>query len=170
MFDLSIERLGQILQQETPKKEELPTILRSIYTRYLYMYEKIFADIDALNDDVIAALNKYNEETKCLVKYYYMDIPQDICEEIHEFDSTYNAKLLGSDWHENLFESYSEFCAENNCEDKSAKALKAEYSEQILKAFYETMDNIFREGFGTGSKSDEKVLSGLAELLFGEQK
>ena len=54
MIELSIERVDQILHQETPKKEELATILRGIYTRYMCLYEKYFADIDALNDDTIA--------------------------------------------------------------------------------------------------------------------
>lgn len=170
MFDLSVERVDQILHQETPQKEDLATILRGIYTRYMRLYERYFADIDALNDDVIADLNKQNEETKSLVKYYYLDIPQDICESLQEFDDTYNAKLLGADWRKTLFDSYSEFCAENECEDKSAKALKAEYSDKILEAFYETMAYIFRESFGTGSKTDEQMTSGLSDLLFGENK
>lgn len=170
MFELSVERVDQILHQETPKKEELATILRGIYTRYMRMYEKYFADIDALDDDVIADLKKHNEETKDLIKYYYMDIPHDLCKEIIDFDKEYNAKLLGTDWRKTLFDSYSEFCAENECEDKSAKCLKAEFSEQVLSAFYEAMDYIFRDGFGTGSKYAEQMSSGLAELLFGEKK
>ena len=163
---LSVERIDQILHQETPKKEDIATILRGIYTRYMFLYEKYFADIDALNDDMIADLKKHHEETRSLVKYYYMDIPKDIREALEEFDNTYNTKLLGNDWHQNLFDSYSRFCAENECEDKSAKYLKKEFSEQILKAFYDTMDYILREGFGTGSKTDEQMGKGLSEFLF----
>lgn len=169
MIELSIERVDQILHQETPKKEELATILRGIYTRYMCLYEKYFADIDALNDDTIADLNKYHGETKSLVKYFYMDIPQDICRQLETFDNEYNAKLLGSDWHRTLCDSYADFRAKNEAENKSAKCLKAEFSEQILKAFYDAMDYIFREGFGTGSKADELISSGLASLLFGEE-
>ncbi len=134
------------------------------------LYERYFADIDALNDDVIADLNKQNEETKDLVKYYYLDIPQDICEGIQEFDDTYNAKLLGADWRKTLFDSYSDFCAENEYKNKSAKCLKAEFSEHILEAFYDAMEDIFREGFGTGSKDTEKTTSMLSDLLYGENK
>ena len=170
MIELSIERVEQIIHKETPKKEELATILRCIYTRYMRLYEKYFADIDALNDGVVAELNKYNEETRSFMKYYYMDIPQDICEALLEVDNTYNAKLLGTDWHQSIFDCYSDFCAGIDCENKSVKCLKAEFSEQILKAFYETMEYIFRGGFGTGSKTAEQMFGGLSKLLFGEDK
>ena len=79
MVELNNERIEQILHEETTKKEELETILRSIYNRYMWLYEKYFADIDALNDEKIAELTNYHEETLSLVKYYYMDIPLDIC-------------------------------------------------------------------------------------------
>ena len=69
MLELSNERVGQILHQETLQTEELPTILRAIYTRYMRLYEKIYADIEALNDAEIARLREYHEETKSLVKY-----------------------------------------------------------------------------------------------------
>ena len=61
MVELSNERIEQILHQETAKKEELATILRGIYTRYMRLYEKLFADIDALNDEKITELRKYHE-------------------------------------------------------------------------------------------------------------
>ena len=32
--------------------------------------------MDALNEDKIAELKKYHEETESLIKYYYMDIPR----------------------------------------------------------------------------------------------
>ena len=54
MVELSNERIGKILHEETVKTEELATILRSIYTRYMRLYEKYFADIDALNDEKVA--------------------------------------------------------------------------------------------------------------------
>ena len=53
MVELSRERIEQMLQEETAKKEELANILRGIYTRYMRLYEKYLADIDALNDDEI---------------------------------------------------------------------------------------------------------------------
>lgn len=170
MIELSNERVEQMLHNETLKTEELATILRGIYCRYVRLYEKFFADIDALNDDVIADLKKYQEETRSLMKYYRMDIPQDVCKALNEFDSKYNSVLLGPDWHENLFESYSKFCAENEDEEKSGKRLKAEFSEQVLIAFYEAMDSVFRVGFGTGSKTVENVVSGLTNFFFGGKK
>ena len=168
MVELSNERVEQILYEETRKTEELTTILRSIYTRYICMYEKYFADIDALNDEVIAELKKYNEETRSLVKYYYMDIPEDTCADLDEFDKKYNAKLLGSDWHKCLLDGYKEFKAENKGRNKSEESIKAEFAEQNLTDFYAIMEYIFREAFGTGSKTTESVTSGIAGLLFGE--
>ena len=40
MVELSKVRIGQILHKETTKKEDLETILRSLYTRYMRLYEK----------------------------------------------------------------------------------------------------------------------------------
>ena len=80
MIELSQERVESILKEETLKTEELTTILRAVYTRYMRVFEKYFADTDALNDEVIAELNQYQEETRSLVKYYYMDIPQEVCD------------------------------------------------------------------------------------------
>ena len=37
-----------------------------------------------------------------------------------------------------------------------------------LSNFYDVMDYIFRDGFGTESKSAEGIKSGLLGLLFGE--
>ena len=168
MVELSSKRVEQILHEETQKTEGLPTILRGIYTRYMRLYEKYFADIDALNDDEIAELRKYHEETRSLVKYYYMDIPQDICIALDEFEAKYSAKLLGSDWHAVLFDNFADFQDDNMGRNKSRERLKAEYAEQNLKAFYEEMGSVFREGFGTGSKTAEKVLNEIAGLLFGD--
>ena len=168
MVELRNERIQQMLREETPKTEEVKTILRCVYTRYMRLFEKYFADIDALNDDRIAELKQYFEETKSLGKYYYMDIPQEICEGLSMFDDAYIAELLGSNWHKYIFDSYKNFRDEND-EDgkKSEERCKAEFTEQVLTAFYETMDSIFREGFGTDSKTGEKVFSGLSDLLFG---
>ena len=170
MIELSNERVEQILHKETQKTEELPTILRGVYTRYMRLYEKYFADIDALNDDEIAEQKKYHEETKSLMKYYYMDIPQDVSAALSLFDNEYTSKLLGSGWHEFLYDSYKEFKAEIKNSNKSEERLKAEFAEQKLTAFYEAMDSVFRDAFGTGSKTVEKAVSGIASLLFGENK
>ena len=70
MIELNKERLEKILREETAQKEELQTILRSVYTRYMRLYEKYFADIDALNDEKIAGLRAYHEETVSLVKHF----------------------------------------------------------------------------------------------------
>ena len=165
MVELSNERIGQILHEETAKTEELTTILRGIYTRYMRLYEKYFADIDALNNAKIAELRKYHEETGSLVRYYYMDIPQDICEGIKEFENKYSANLLGPDWHDYLFRVYQEFRKGSTATD-----IKAEFSKQALAAFYEAMDYIFREGFGTGSQTVKDVVRGITGLLFGKEK
>lgn len=170
MIELSNKRMEQILHEETQKTEDPATILRGIYTRYMRMYEEYFADIDALNDAKIAELQKYNEETRSLVKYYYMDIPQEICSELTIFDKEYNAKLLGADWHKRLFDVYHDFKAKNGGENKSEKCLKAEFSEYCLTDFYEVMDSIFRFGFGTGNKTVEKIVSAFAGSLFGGDK
>ena len=169
MVELSKERIEQILHEETVKKEESETILRGIYARYMRVYEKYFADIDALNDDVIAELRKYHEETRSLVKYYYMDIPMDIGTWIREFENQYSSKLLGPNWHDFLFDRYEEFQEDDECEDKSEEALKDEFSRQTLAAFYDAMDYIFRDGFGTGSHTAKRVASGLKGLLFGKE-
>ena len=83
------------------------------------LYERYYADIDALNDDVIAELKNYHEETKSLCKCYYMDIPLDICTGLIEFDNEYSDKLLGDDWHKFLLDSYKDFRDEHAYENKS---------------------------------------------------
>lgn len=169
MIELSNERIERILQEETPKKEELGTILRGIYTRYMCLYERYFEDIDALNEDKITELKNYHEETGSLVKYYRMDIPQDICMGMEEFDDKYSAKLLGPKWHKYLFSIYEDFRNENEDEDKGEEYLKAEFKKKALADFYEAMDYVFREGFDTCSKSAENTVSGIAGLLFGKE-
>ena len=128
MLELSNERIEQILNEETTKTVELATLLRSIYTRYMRLFEGYFSDIDALNDARIAELRKYHEETCSLVKYYYMDIPQDVCEEIEEFNDKFSAKLLGPKWYDNLADVYEAFQDQNW--DKSEKRLKAEFRDR----------------------------------------
>ena len=127
MVELSNERVEQILNEETVKTEELKTILRGIYTRYMRLFEKYLSDIDALNDDEIEKLKNYHEETRSLVKYYYLDIPLDTC-------------IL----------------------------IKAEFEEKTLESFYDAMDYVFRDIFGTESKTASETADGIAGLLFGE--
>ena len=131
MVELSNERVEKILHEETKKTEALPLILRSIYTRYMYLYENYFADFEALNEEKIAELRKYHEETKSLINYYYMDIPQDICRQLETFDNEYNAKLLGSDWHRTLCDSYADFRAKNEVEKKAQNVLKRSFQSKF---------------------------------------
>ena len=169
MIELSNERAEQILHKETPNTEQLPTILRGIYTRYMHLYEKFYADIDALDDDAIKELRKYHEETKSLVKCYYMDMPLDICMEIHDFEEEHCAKLLGYDWKEDLLERYQDFKDEYEGENIRESAVKAAFAAQNLEDFYHSMDYVFRDGFGTGSQNAEKTISGLSDMLFGKE-
>lgn len=170
MIELSKEKIEKILYEETAKTEQLTTILRSIYTRYLRMYEKYFSDIDALNDNTISELRNYNEETKSLIRYYYLDIPQDIIEGIKEIENSSVAKLLGPKWRIYLSDSYAAFKEECDNEYRSEEALKAAFTAQAMTDFYGTMDYVFREGFGTGSQTTKDTVSGLAGLLFGGEK
>ena len=170
MIELTDKRIEQILHEETASKEELGTILRGIYTRYMCLYERYFADIDALNDDKIAELRKFHEETRSLVRYYYMDIPQDICSAIKEFENEYNSKLLGPEWHTHLFGIYEDFREEYENWNKSEECLKTEFTKKALAAFYDAMDYVFRDGFGTGSKTVENAINGIAGLLFGKEE
>ena len=165
MIELSNERIEQMLHEETLKTEELTTILRAVYTRYMRLYESYFADIDALDDDKIAELGRYREDTKSLVKYYYMDIPQDICTDLNEFEKEYGDKMLGSDWRKYLSDIFNEFKSKNK--DKSEESLKADFVGEYLAAFYEEMDYIFRDGFDTGSRSAESFKKGFAGFFFG---
>ena len=170
MIDLSNERINQILHEETTKKEDLTTILRSIYTRYMHLYENYFADIDALDDDKIAEWRKYDEETTSLVKYFYMDIPMDVCTGIKEFNNKYSKNLLGPGWREFLFDSYEDFKEDNEDEYKNERYIKAEFARQNLADFYDAMDYVFRDGLGTGSKTSEKAVTWISGLLFGKKE
>ena len=168
MIELSVERINKILHEETAQREELSMIVRGIYTRYMRMYEEYFADIDALNDDKIAEFQKKNEETKSLMKYYYLDIPLDVYEALMEFEHEYNEKLLGPDWHAFLFDKYKEFKEQSM--SKNEKALKEEFAKQALSGFYETMDDIFRDCLGTNSVTAKEAASGFWEMLFGNDQ
>ena len=169
MIELNNERMEQILHDETAKTEDLTTILRGIYTRYMNLYERYFADFDALNDDKVAEFGKYHEETRSLIKYYYLDIPQDICSGIKEFEEKVSDKLLGRDWRKNLYDLYDEFKEKNRVRDKGEDYYLAEFSRQALKAFYEAMGDIFREGFGTSSQTAKDIVGGISGLLFGKK-
>lgn len=169
MIELSTERIEQILNEETVKKAETTAILRSIYTRYMLLYERYFTDIDALNDDKIAQFKNYHEETISLFKYYYLDIPQDTCEPLLKFEKEYTSKLLGSDWHKYLFGAYKEFKENITCKNNDEAYLKAAFSKQALEAFYYEMDNVFREGFGTDSKALQNAITGFASLFLGKK-
>ena len=166
MIELTNERIEEILK-ETKETEPLPLLLRAIYLRYVNLYENYFAKWDELTNDKIAEFNKQHEETKSLIKYYYMDIPQDVCSEITEFEEKCGNKLLGRDWKMYLYDAYDEFRDKNEEWDKSEDYYKAEFTKYALKEFYEAMDDIFREGFGTGSATAKGVVNGLSGLLFG---
>ena len=134
------------------------------------LYERYFADIDALNDDVVAELKEYHEETKSLCRHYYMDIPLDICAGLSEFNNEYVDKLLGDNWHKFLLDSYKDFRDKHEYENKSEASLKAEFADQKLTGFYELMDYVLRDAFNTNSKSAENVAGGITSLLFEEAK
>ena len=170
MVELSNVRVEKILHEETKKTEALPLILRSIYTRYMYLYENYFADFEALNEEKIAEFRKYHEETKSLINYYYMDIPQDICTSIKTFEENGSCHLLGPVWKKNLYDMYEEFKEKNTEWDDCEAHYKAEFKKEALKEFYEAMEYVFRDGFGTSSKSTEEVLDGLSGLLFGKKE
>ena len=168
MGELSNERIEQILHEETPQKEEPETIMRAIYNRYMRLYEKYFSDLDALNDEEIGALKKDHEETRSLMKHYYLDIPQDVTAELLSFDEDYTDELLGPKWHDFIFGRYEKFRDKSSSEGKSEECLKAEFCQESLDVFYTSMDSAFRDEFGTGSKTAEEVVGGLRGLFFGK--
>lgn len=169
MLELSSKRIDQILQEETPKTVVLSTVLRAIYYRYMTLYERYFAQIESLNDEKIAELRKYHEETRSLFRYYYMDIPQDVCMDIEEFEKKHSDKILGSVWRGYLDENYQEFVDDHDDEEISESALLAEFKKMNLEGFYDEMEDVFRDGFGTGSKHREGIINGLSGLLFNNQ-
>ena len=166
MIKLSNERIEQILHEETVKKEKSATILRGIYNRYMRLYEDYFADIDALNDDKIAEFRNYHEETRSLIKYYYLDIPLDIIMKIEEFDEKCTDDLLGPSWHAHLYNAYEDFREKHSNGKQSEQAMQAAFAKYVLKEFYDAMDYIFRDGFGTESQAAKSVLSGITDLFF----
>ena len=167
MIELNNEVLEKILGKETAKTEDLKTILRAIYTRTMRLYEKYFQNMDVLSNDVIEELKKYNEETRSLMKYYYLDIPLDICMKLDEFEETYSAKLLGPAWRVYLSDLYEDF-REKRSGKESEGTLKAAFAKEALEGFYSAMDYVFREGFGTDSQTAKHVIGGLSELIFGK--
>ncbi len=171
MIQLSDERVQEMLHKETVKKEDRDTILRSIYARYMRLYERYFADIDALNEDAVAEMRNFHEETISLIKYYLMDIPEDTCGGIRKFEKMYTDKLLGSDWRRFLFGQYEDFKAESR--DMGAKSedyYKAAFAKKALTGFYDAMEYIFRPGFGTESEAGKQIMNGISGLLFGKEK
>ena len=134
MVELSLERIDEMLHKETPKKEETTTILRCVFSRYMQLYERYLADIDALNDEMIAELKAYHEETRSLCRYYYMDIPLEICSDLYDYDEEYTKKLLGPDWKKYISDSFEEFKTENKGKIKPEE-MKAEFQDQNLNAF-----------------------------------
>lgn len=170
MIELSKERVEQILHEETVKKEEVNTILRGIYTRYMRLYERYYADTDALDDEKIAQMRDYHEETKSLLKYYYMDIPMDAAKALATYDDEYIAKLVGPEWKSYLTENFRKFRDERDGEDENPERLKAAFADHMLDGFYDAMDLALRDGFGTGSKAIDSAASGISDLLFGEDK
>lgn len=169
MVELSNERIKQMLEEETKETEDLTTILRAIYTRYMNLYERYFSDLDALNDDKIAEFKKYHEETKSLIKYYYMDIPQDVCAGINEFEEKAGDKLLGREWKKTLYDAYTEFREKYKVKDRSDEYYQEAFKKEALKAFYDAMDSVFRDGFGTGSQTAKDMFDGISGLLFGKK-
>lgn len=168
MIQLSDERIEQILHQETFKTEPVATILRSIWLRYMRTYEKYFTDFDTLTEADITRMRKDHEETISLVKIYYMDIPQDTCTALKEFDKQYTDKLLGPEWRKVIDEGYKEFKAKSKDQWQGEKALRAEFIKENLDEFYDDMGYVFRESLGTGSKTVNGFFDGIKGLLFGK--
>jgi len=168
MVELSNERVEAILKEETSKTTELATILRAIYIRYMRMYERYFDDMESLTEEAVTEMKKYHEETVSLVKYYYMDIPQDVCTELKEFDEKYYDTLFGPEWDRKLREGFRAF--RNEHWDMSEKWVKEQFKKKALDTFYEDMGSVFRPGFKTDSKAAEGVINGISELLFGKGK
>jgi hypothetical protein len=170
MLELSKERIEKILHEESPAKEDQDVILRAIYNRYMDLYERYFADIDALNDEKIAEFRAYHEETKSLFKYYYVDIPLDVCDGLRKFYKESDCKFLGPKWHNELTELYDDFKNTNTDITISDEELKKKFSEKTLGDFYKSMDYIFRDSFGTESEADKVQVSWFRRIFFGEKE
>jgi predicted transcriptional regulator len=170
MVELSNERIEQILHEETKKTEDMKTILRGIYLRYMNLFERYIADFDTLKNDKIDEFKKQHEETQSLIRYYYMDIPQDVCSAIGEFEKNSCENLLGRDWKKNLHDAYEEFKYKCMDSDMSEDYYRAEFKKTALDEFYKSMEEIFRSGFGTESESEKATYAGISGLLFGGKK
>ena len=170
MVKLDNERVEQILQNETMKTQPLPTILRGIYTRYINLYEDYIAEIDKLTDDKIDAYKRQNAETQSLIKYYYMDIPQDVCYELNKFEENVADELLGREWKRGIYDAFEEFKENNDAWNKSDDYYMAEFKKALRKELYKAMENIFRDGFGTHSETAKNIFTGISNLLFGSSK
>jgi hypothetical protein len=170
MVELNNERIDQILHEEAKKTEPLPQLLRAIYTRYMNLFEDYIANIYDLTDDKIDAYKKQHEETRSLIKYDYMDIPQDVCSAIGEFEKNSCENLLGRDWKKNLHDAYEEFKYKCMDSDMSEDYYRAEFKKAALDEFYKSMEEIFRSGFGTESESEKATYAGISGLLFGGKK
>lgn len=168
MVELSKERMDQILHEESIKKEDVDTILRGIYTRYMRLFEKYFADPEALDDEKIAEMKKYHEETVSLTKYYYMDIPNDICTALRVFDTEYTEKMLGKEWQKFLSDKYDEFCKKKGLIAWGTEH-KPAFIKYILEDFYDEIGEVFRTGFGTTSQTAKDVISGISGMIFGNK-
>ena len=165
MVELKKERIEEILHEETVKTEDQKTILRAIYNRYMHLYEEYLSDIDKLNDKKIAELKKYHEETESFMKYYYIDIPYDVCAKLKEFDLQYTDKLLGTKWQEYVSDELKQFATKNK--NKSEEELKVKFTKEKLEAFYGVIDSVFRESFDTGSKTVERTTKWFVGLFSG---
>ena len=170
MKELSKERIDKILHEENLKTEDQKVLLRAIYLRYMHLYETYYSDIDKLNDKKIEQLRKYHEETKSLLKYYYMDIPHDVTLCLIEYDKKYTDNLLGENWSSYLMESREKFRQSIKKNDINEEELKAEYTSLSLEAFYDVADDVFRDDFDTGSKTVEGITGFFRGLVFGETK
>ena len=69
-----------------------------------------------------------------------------------------------------LSDSYAAFKEENDDEYRNEKSLKEAFAKQAMEEFYDTMDDVFREGFGTVSQNAKDFSNGLTGLLFGAEK
>lgn len=170
MIELTNERIEEILHNETKKTEPLPTILRGIYARYMNLYEHYIAEIDKLTDEKVAEYKKQHEETKSLIRYYYMDIPQDVCYDINQFEEKCSDLLLGKDWKMHVYDAFDEYKGRNEVWGKDDDYYIVEFKKYALKEFYAAMENIFRDGFGTGSQTAKNIFEGISGLLFGSSK
>ena len=89
---------------------------------------------------------------------------------LEEFEDKCTENLLGPSWHQHVADGYLDFCERYENRNKGEKALKAEFKKQALRAFYDAMGYIFRDGFGTDSQTARNVLSGITDLFLGKDQ